>query len=413
MKINLLQESFRGNSSFKLFLLAALFLFMVNQFYMITQVTIILDYSNSSTLLGTILMLMTIPRIFILPIGGILADKLGEKNVLSVGCIILSVLLVGAGLLSVTKMLTVNSLFVLAVLFGIFVAGILPAIYSSVPKLVKKEQLQAANSILQIFSQGVLFIGPAIAGLVIARIGNNIFFLIMVCMSLIAFYLITKLSFRRKIGLKDKVPQKSSSTGFKVLLRDPLIVILLLFTMGLNVLVIGPLQVGIPILATDLLKLGVEGYGVFLSVFGLGALIGSLIAGTLSSRYQTFLTIYYLTMSFSVLWAIFSWIPNNILLAVALGLCGLLVGIINVLFITMLQNKTKKNMTGRIMSLQFLGSAGLQPVSYFFTGIIIEKITITRMYLFSGGSLIIVSSILFIASIRFFKSLPNRDLKSY
>ncbi len=337
--IGLFQEILRGNSNFKLFLLAALFLFMVNQFYMITQVTIILDYSNSSILLGTILMLMTIPKIFILPIGGILADKLGEKNVLAFGCIILSVLLVGAGLLSVIKMLTINSLFILAVLFGVFIAVILPALYSSVPKFVNKEQLQAANSLLQFFNEGVIFIGPAIAGLAIASIGNSLFFLIMVFMSLVAFYWITKLLFPRKISLKNKTSQKSKATGFKYIFRDPLIVILVLFTMCLNFLVIGPLQVGIPILATDLLKLGVEGYGIFLSIFGLGALFGSLIAGMLSSRYQTFRTLCYLVMLFSVLWAVFSLIPNNFLLVLVLGLCGLLVGIINVLFITIVDSR--------------------------------------------------------------------------
>ena len=77
---------------------------------------------------------------------------------------------------------------------------------------------------------------------------------------------------------------------------------------------------------------------------------------------------------------------------------GLLLGIINVLFITVLQQLTPDFLVGRVMGIQFLCSAGLQPVSYMLTGVVLNQFSISQLYLISGGSIILITIVILVYS---------------
>lgn len=417
---NLNLKVFLKNRSFILFMFSGFFLYLVNQFYMLAQVSKVLKLTNSTVFLGTILMVMAIPRLVILPIGGLLVDRFSEKYIMAFGFGVLTILLTTLGILEVLNQLTLVWLIIFAALFGVSTAIILPATYSIVPKLVREQNLQKANALVQFISQLTVFIGPAIAGLFLGILEISVYFFIMVGLVLLSLGLIFKTNIHTEIiqikpnedNAKPKGGSKKElSKGFKVIFSNPVIVLLMLFTAILNIGVIGPQQVGLPILANTYLKIGTNGLGYLLSTFGLGSLIGALIGGLFSKR-NTFSIMILSAILFGVIWAFFTWFNSFWVVMSLLCIAGLLVGFINVLFITILQISSPPNLLGRVMSLQFMSSTGLQPISYLITGLMISSINLRITYLLAGLIIVVFSfSILIIYRILTNKSI-DKDVKN-
>ncbi|WP_226567853.1 MFS transporter [Bacillus stratosphericus] len=407
MNITVYFQQIFKNRPFCLFLLSSFFLFLISQFYFLAQVSMILDITKSTILLGTVLMVMAVPRLIILPLGGILTDKFSEKKVLIFGYTSLICLLGVLSLLVTFNLLSVTVILVFAALFGISSALILPATYSIVPKLVDETVLQSANALVQFQNQLSFFIGPAIAGLLLETVELGIFFLLMLLLIILSLILI--LYIKPQTDENNKMEDKSArSKGFGDVIKDPTVVMLILFTAMLNISVIGPQQVGLPVLAESHLKMDTKGLGYLLSTFGLGSLMGVVIGGILSNRKNNLVTLFLLAIQFGVIWAGFTFITDIRITFVLLCLTGILIGVINVLFITALQTSSPKYLLGRVMSLQFMGSTGLQPLSYFFTGLLISLTSLQITFLIAG-LIIFVFSIVLLASINYLKINKNSE----
>ena len=104
------------------------------------------------------------------------------------------------------------------------------------------------------------------------------------------------------------------------------------------------------------------------------------------------------SLALGAVWSIFSFGSSRLLILGAAFAAGLLLGIINVLFITVLQQLTPDFLVGRVMGIQFLCSAGLQPVSYMLTGVVLNQFSISQLYLISGGSIILITIVILVYS---------------
>ena len=406
MNIKVYFQQIFKNRSFCLFLLSDFFLFLISQFYFLAQVSMILEITKSTILLGTVLMIMAIPRLIILPIGGILTDKFSEKKVLIFGYTSLICFLATFGLLITFNFLSITVIFFFAALFGVSSALILPATYSIVPKLVDEEALQSANALVQFLNQLSFFIGPAIAGLLLGILELGTFFFLMITLIILSLILILYIKPQTDLNIIIEDDNRASSKGFRHIIRNPTVVMLLLFTAMLNISVIGPQQVGLPVLADDYFKMDTKGLGYLLSTFGLGSLLGVVVVGLISNKKNNLIILSLLAIQFGIIWTVFTWINNFWIVFSLLFLTGFLIGVINVLFITALQTLSPKYLLGRVMSLQFMGSTGLQPISYFFTGLLII-LTSLKITFVIAGSIITVFSIIVIACVNYLKVKKN------
>lgn len=402
-------QHFLKNKSFILFLCSAFLLYLVNQFYLLAQVSIVLKLTNSTVLLGTILMIMVIPRLIALPIGGMLSDKFREKNIIISGFIAYILLFTTLVMLAHFNKLSIIPIMIFACLFGAISAFILPATYSIVPKLVSKEHLQKANATVQFTSQFTMIIGPAIAGLLLGLIQNSYYFFIMVALVLISLLLIFKTTINNE-NITNEINEENAIEkskklffGFKIIFKNQTLVLLLLFTAILNMVIAGPQQVGLPVLAETYLEIGPIGLGYLLSTFGLGSILGSIVGGIVKKNISVFfLTLY--GFIFGVIWSFSAWFNNMLLVLILLCIAGFLIGLINVIFITILQIASPKYLLGRIMSLQFMGAVALQPISHFITGILISTINLKYTYLLAGSA-ITVFSLIMLTKLKFNKSI--------
>ena len=118
-------------------------------------------------------LLQTIPPLVLSPLIGVYLDRANKKTVMVWVDIIRSVLVLAIPLLYAFDELTLERLYA-AVFFLAIVSTIFgPALSASVPQLVNRDQLTAANALLQTTTNTGLLIGPLISGVGIALIGSQ------------------------------------------------------------------------------------------------------------------------------------------------------------------------------------------------------------------------------------------------
>ena len=392
MLINKKSKFLSADSVF--FFSACIILFLINQLYSVLQVSLIMKSTGSILLLSSVMTAMVIPRIFILPVSGLFTDKLGIFKTLIIGTGLLGLLLISLFLVNQDSLVNENIIFIFAVLFGGISAAILPALYSAIPVLMGGEHLQKANSVMQFINQGATLIGPLLAGFLVEKTSDKAY-PIMAVSAVTAFFLFCGVGCRENRQEKDKAHESGASQqgAFKDLLEQPILILLLLFTAILNLCIIGPQQVGFPVIAMNCLSEGVDGYTRLLSVTGLGALISAVFIGNMKRRdsTQSIHLILWCALILGMIWSIFSYSSSRLVIMVSILTAGLLLGIINVLFLTTIQQLTPAFLVGRVMSIQFLCSTGLQPVSYMITGVLLDKFNINNLYLISGGIISLLS----------------------
>jgi MFS family permease len=139
---------------------------------------------------------------------------------------------------------------------------------------------------------------------------------------------------------------------------------------AVNLALLGPLAVGLPVLAHSRFSGGALAYGGILSGLGLGALVG-LAAGGLLRRPQGRAFAGGLLASCAALGvglALVGVLPSAGLAAVATFLIGVAEGYLIVVFITWLQLRTSPRELGRMMSILLFVSVGMAPLSNLIAG---------------------------------------------
>lgn len=374
-------------------------LFLMNQLYSVLQVSLIMKGTGSIVLLSSVMTAMVVPRIFMLPAAGLLTDKAGVSRTLAGGTGALAVLLISLFLVNQGNAVNKYTIFIFAVLFGGISAAILPALYSAIPALADEGNLQKANSVMQFINQGSLLAGPLIAGIIIEKMSEKAY-LLMAFAAVLTLFLFSRVKYRGKQVQADgpEENQASAQGTFMDLFRIPVLLLLLIFTAVLNLCIIGPQQVGFPVIAMNCMADGVDGYTKLLSITGLGSLISAVVIGKMKRRQkeQSVRLILWCSLALGVVWSVFSFAASEVLILCSVFAAGLLLGIINVLFITVIQQLTPDFLVGRVMSIQFLCSAGLQPVSYMLTGVLLNQLTVSCLYLISGGCIIFISIVILV-----------------
>jgi MFS family permease len=275
---------------------------------------------------------------------------------------------------------------------------------SIVPNLVKREELQMANSIMQGTSQLSVFIGPALAGGVIAvfasqgasstmegvglAIAIDAFTLLVSVISL----LLMSVKGEPKGDKKDVLG--SIKEGIIYVFRDPTLRAILLVMAALNFLFSGPFIVGIPVLASTRLPEGVAAFGLMLSAYGGGNLLGIILCGALPKPKAR--SVGYIVAGVFALFGLgeilFGFMSSTLADCAILAFLGIFNGYVGILFITMLQKMTPMSMMGRLMSLIMLCGVGLLPISQALTGFLI-KYSVEGLYAAVGLLFIVIALI--------------------
>lgn len=373
------------NRNFRLLWIGEGISLLGDQFYLIALPWLVLSLTGDALAVGTVLATAGIPRALFMLVGGALTDRFTPRKLMinsNLARMILTGLLAA---LVTTNLIQLWMLYVSALLFGLVDAFFFPAQTSIVPKLLDKEQLQAGNAMIQGTAQLSLFVGPLLAGGAISRLDSGA----AGSTSGIALaFALDSLSFLASIAPLSLMRIEHGNRGAEIaaggviaairegllyVWKDATLRIVFPITMGLNILINGPFAVGIPVLARTRFPEGAAAFGLILSLFGGGALLGTLLAGVLPKLPKKLLG----TASLSVIslmgigLAVIGLSPTVYVAAAAALAMGIANGYANINLITWLQQKVAPEMTGRIMSLVMFAAIGLNPVSNALAGALI------------------------------------------
>jgi MFS family permease len=379
-----------------------------DQFYMIALPWLVLQLTGSALALGAVLALAAIPRALFMLIGGALVDRFSPRAVMMASNLARFVLVALLAALVLTNTIRIEMLYAFALAFGLADAFYFPAQSAIVPQLLPEDQLQAGNTFVQGTAQLSVFLGPVLAGGLIALLGHStsadetpgvqgigiafgIDTLTFVA-SLLCLQLMRIPSIARKAGEEQNVIA-SIKAGFAYLWSQPVLRAFFLLIVAMNFLVLGPLMVGIPVLANTRLVEGAAAFGIIMSAFGGGALLGILLSNVVPLKPQNMGTMLLLIISFlGVGVALMPVFASTAVIAVIALLMGVANGYVNINFFTWLQKHIPQELMGRVMSLLIFSSVGLAPVSNALTGALLQ---INLNLLFIGGGVLMAALSLF------------------
>jgi MFS family permease len=163
-------------------------------------------------------------------------------------------------------------------------------------------------------------------------------------------------------------------------------------TAAVNLFITGPLIVGIPVLADQRLAEGARAFGFIMSAYAGGNLLGALLSGVLPRPSGRVFSVFIVALlaAFGVVLASFGWITATWLDVALIFLLGLGKGYIGLLVFTWIQQRTPKDLIGRVMSLVMLANMGSAPISQTVAGGL-SRWNLTAMFTLLGAAIMLTA----------------------
>ncbi len=360
----------------------------------VAQSWLVYRLTGSSILLGAVGFSNQIPVFLFSPLGGIVADRKNRHRVViatQISSMILAFILAG---LTLAGKITVWEIFVLAALLGVVNAFDIPARQAFIFDMVGKEDLINAIALNSSMFNGARVIGPAIAGILVASIGEGWCFFangasyIAVIIGLLLMHITVA---QRRSG--TATPVEDVLEGFQFV-RHTRPIRALLLLLGLVSLVGSPYAVLMPIFADRILHSGATGLGILMAASGVGALFGALTLAFKSGVSGLGTWVLVASSGFGaslILFGMSKMLWLSALLLVPLGF-SLMVQMAS--SNTLIQSMVPDHLRGRVMSVYSMMFMGMAPIGALGAGIIANHLG-APMAVAIGGAACIGGSIVF------------------
>jgi MFS family permease len=374
-----------------------------DQFALIATPWLALQLTSDPLALGIVLALEGIPRAVFMLVGGAITDRLSPRLIMLLSDAIRFVLTGLMALAVFAGAAQIWMLYAFSLAFGLVAGFAIPAENSIVPALVEEQDLQAGNSIIMGVTQLAGFIGPTLAGILIGGYSNSSFgtglaFAIDSLTFTVSVACLWLMHSQGRRALSGESPKQESLldsilSGLKFLWADKALKLMFVTITAVNFLLIGPILVGIPVLADQRLPEGAVAFGLLMSAFAGGNLAGYLAAGALPrpSGGAMRLILIVLLAAFGAVIGSLGFIPSTWMDAGLLFLLGLGNGYITIIVLTWMQTRAPKEMLGRMMSLLMFCSTGLIPVSQAISGAV-SKWDLDVLFV-SAGALVLLATV--------------------
>ncbi len=372
-----------------------------DQFYLIASPWLVLQLTNDPLVLGLVIALGGVPRAVFMLIGGALTDRFSPRAIL-IAADLLRLVFTGLMALAVfTGTVQLWMLYAISLGFGLVAGFAVPAGNSIVPLLVEERDLQAGNSVILGSSQLAGFIGPTLAGLLIGGLSsstNGVAFAfsadsLSFAVSAAALLLMRsgRSSALVRAAERPEGILRSILAGMKFLWDDQALRLMFVVVTAVNFLFIGPVLIGVPVLANNYLPEGAVAFGLLVSGVAGGNLIGYILAAQLPRPGGRFIRIFLLAAltAFGLAIGAMGFIRLTGVLFCIIFLLGLGNGYITILVLTWIQSRTPREMLGRMMSMLMLTITGLSPVSQAVSGAVI-KWSLSGLFVIAGVGLVLV-----------------------
>ena len=374
-KVNVVQElveikeaSVFKNKQFILIWLASTFTGLAFSIYLLTESWYVVQGLNKESMLGIVMMMTTIPRLLLMTIGGVVADRFKRSHILFTVNVTRGLFILGMFFIMLTGDLSIWLLAAFALGFGTLDAFFWPSSNAIVPQLVKKEQLTRANSIMQTSNNFSFILGPAIAGIVLKYWSFEGAFL----SSSILLLISSALVIRMNVEAVNPVNADHSSSSFVSELKAgfiyvkgfPFLLTIMATSVIVNFFLVGPVTMGLPIIVKNSLSGSALDLSFLESSLAIGMVVGAVLTGILNFKRKRPIISLGVIGFLGILMALLSQISSIWQGVFIISMAGLCLAVSNIIMPTLVQEFVDEKMMGRVQSILATASMGFTPLSY-------------------------------------------------
>ena len=332
------------------------------QLLMLGQGWLVFELSGSPLALGYLGAAIALPNILMTLFGGVLADLINRRQLLLATSACSSLLLIILTLLDITGLVTVWQVLLIAALFSMNTGVDWPTRQAIFPSLIERGDMVSAVSLNSIIWQTTRMLTPALGGLLIAFLDTWLVF----ALSALGFLAMLRVIQGLPLGWQAQQEGASEPSvtplvrlreGLAFTLSHRTFTLLILLNYGIMYFGFSYMQM-LPIFA-DLLGTAERGYGLMLSVSGIGSIIGTWLTGRWQETHRlgrvlfisATLTPFCLGM-LALITALQASLPAPFILGLGAVLAASFTGsVFLIMSMTVLQLKVPDALRGRVMAI--------------------------------------------------------------
>lgn len=352
----------------------------------IGQSWLVLELTNSPFKLGMIGTLQFAPMLLFSFVAGAVSDRVPKRRLLLAAQTALMLQAFGLSALVWSGRVQYWHVAVLASLYGLANTLDMPARQAYIADLVGKADLMNAIALNSAMFNGARVVGPAAAGLLVARYGPAPAFFINGAsfLAVIIALLAVRTEGWPRAGAGAGILREIVE-GVRYAVGTPRIALVLALLLSVSLFVIN-YNVLVPLLARDVLHQEARGFGLLMAVLGIGAVAGALALALvglgrppLKMVVAPALVVSAATLALAVVRHF--WVAAGVLVVI---------GFSQILFMascnTTLQLTVPDELRGRLMGLYALVFAGVTPIGSFLVGSIAETLGVPAACAAGGGT---------------------------
>jgi len=329
---------------------------------------IVLELTNSPFLVG-LLGTCRFAAMLLGPFCGTISDRFNRRRILLAVQMVYSAASFVIMLLFLTSQLDIWHLFAFTLIGGICFTFDFSTRFATATNIVKSHHLVNAVSLLLVAMGCTSILGPILGGSLLEVIGASGCFALITASFLLSFlFLLPMKSVAPIRTLDNKSMWRNFVEGLRYVRNDKVLFSLVLIAALVNLFVFPYWFTLIPVFARDILHTEVSGFGQLMAAIGLGAIIGSLIAGSLPN----FVNKGKLTIAATIIWpAILIIFATSSLFSLSIALL-ILVGAAQGLSMALIQSllliRSSEEMRGRVSGARAFAISAL-PLGNLLTGL--------------------------------------------
>jgi MFS family permease len=335
----------------------------------VAQAWLVYRITGSSVQLGLVSFSGQIPVFLLSPLGGIVADRFRRHRVvIGTQAASMALALVLSGL-TLTGVVQIWHVFVLSALLGVVNSFDIPARQAFIVDMVGREDLINAIALNSSMFNASRVVGPAIAGILVATIGEGwCFFANGVSYIAVIVGLLLMHVEAHKPVKQPGSPLADVIEGFRFVISNAPIHHLLML-LGILSLTGMPYAVLMPIFADKILHGGAKGLGILMGVSGVGALAGALTLATRRSVRGLGKWVAISAAAFGASLVAFGFSRSfglSCAMLLPVGFAGMVeMGSSN----TLIQTMSPDHLRGRVMSVYSMMFMGMAPIGALWAGV--------------------------------------------
>jgi MFS family permease len=338
------------------------------------QAWLVLELTDSPFYVGLVAAVGSLPVLLVTLYAGTVVDRVPKLKVIvatQTAAMLLAFTLAG---LVFAGSVTVGHVIAIALLLGVVNAFDVPARQSFFVEMVGKDDLMSAIALNSSAFNLTRIVGPAVAGVLIARLG------VLACFVINGLSFLAVLAALRSLDLSPASPPSRGQSawghvleGIRFVTGEPRIAALVANLMALSIFGF-PFLVLMPVMARDVLGRGAEAFGWMSSAVGVGALVGALLLAASGRKLAKGRLLRWASLSLGVVVGAVALSRSLLLSLVFLALTGFAMIVNTATTNTLLQTLAPDHLRGRVVSVYTFAFVGMGPIGALQAGFLADHL---------------------------------------